>query len=82
MKLKLSKTVQTTVLAVLIIPILFTVYVVLFTSGIVNHINLSNQQRNQLVGYVTEEECRKETKDICEMVITESEDQFWVRAKE
>ena len=78
MKLEWNKTVQTTVLAVLLVVTVPIVYIALFTAGVVNKVNKSQIAGTQMTGYISQKECEDKTKSTCEIVVTESTDQYWV----
>ena len=82
MKLSWNKTVQTTVLAVLIVAIIPIVYVALFSAGILNSFNKSQANVSQVVGYTSQKECEEKTKATCEKVVTQTSDQYWIAPEE
>ena len=81
-KLKLNRTVQTTVLAVLIVVIVPIAYVALFTAGVVSNVNRQVESTTFVRGYNTQDECESEMRVACEQVTTEASDRFWVAVSE
>lgn len=74
---------KTTIYAVLLIAVVPVAYIALFTAGVINRVNLASQDEPmQVVGYSSQDECETQSGEACEMVTTESSDQFWVVAKQ